>query len=370
MFSPKTEAANAERLLYLYSLSELVSRPALGAAVSLLSGWSRNAKGRNVAAAACHYLAHNVVPMLQEGGVPSDRIPAWVDAVLFHPLEYKPVAVGWKEWMAFFGADEAFVKIDEKDGPVILDALPESVEWALERKAGVHFVPFVLGEKPTGTHKTRRSKDNAKAALCLMADLDKGTKAEMWDKLLKSPIQPSMVVETARGYHAYWPLNAPGDVFLWERVQDTMNEFFGSDRAIKTAAHGMRMPSSWHCKEEPFWVQVVFANWKRHDMRDLELAWPPKPLPKPYAPREFRPIDGVRLPSTNSLPTGASHDTLVSESGRVYAGIRQENAGLARKMVVDWFTGFKENKKPTDYAEANRRCDELEIKQFGSVVSR
>lgn len=370
MFSPKTEARNAERMLYLYSMHELVSRPALGAAVSLLSGWSANAKGRNMAAAACHYLTHNVIPMLQDGGTPSDRIPGWVDALLFHPLEYKPQAVGWKEWLAFFGADETFVKLDAKNGPVVLDTLPESVEWALERKAGVHFVPFVLGEKPTQGHTTRRSKDNAQAALSFMADLDKGTKAEMWDKLLESPIQPSIVVETARGYHAYWPLNAPGDVFLWERIQSTMNEYFGADNSIKTAAHGMRMPNSWHCKEEPFWVQVVFANWKKHDLRDLELAWPPKPLPKPFVPREFKPIDGVRLPSTNYLPKGGSFEPLTSEVARIYAGIKIENAALARKIAVDWYLGFKENKQPTDEREVNRWCDVLERKQFGAVVSR
>ena len=370
MFSPKTEARNTERQLYLYSIDGLVSQPAFGAAVSLLRDWSENAKGRNMAAAACHYLAHNVIPMLQEGGEPTDKIPAWVDALLFHPLEYKPQDVAWSDWMGFFGADTGFVKIDEKDGPVILHTLPESAEWVLERKAGVHFVPFVLGEKPTGDHKTRRSRDNAKAALCFMADLDDGTKAEMWDKFLESPIMPSIVVETARGYHAYWPLDAQGDVFLWERIQSTMNEYFGADKAIKTAAHGMRMPSSWHCKDEPFLVRVVFANWKKVSMTDMELAFPPKPLPTVYTPREFKPIDGVRLPKTNALPAGDSHDTLVSESGRVYAGIKQENASLARKMLVDWFTGFKQNKKPTDYTEVNRRCDELEIKQFGAVVSR
>lgn len=365
-----TAKDQAERMMYLYSLAELARRPALEAAVSLLSSWSKGAEGRNVAAAACHYLTHNVIPMLQEGGIPSDRIPSWVDAVLFHPLEHKPQNVDWKEWLAFFGADEAFVKTDAKNGPVILDTLPESAEWALERKAGVHFVPFVLGENPMEGRKTRRTKDNVKASLCFMADLDAGTKEEMWQKLVASPIQPSIVVETARGYHAYWPLNAPGDVFLWERVQSTMNEYFGADSAIKWAGHGMRMPSSWHCKEEPFWVQIVFANWRKHSITDIELAWPPKPVPKPYTPRDFGPIDGVRLPSTNYLPKGGSFEPLTSEVARIYAGIKMENAAAARRIAVDWYLSFKENKQPSDEREVNRWCDRLETKQFGRVVSR
>ena len=47
-----------------------------------------------------------------------------------------------------------------------------------------------------------------------------------------------------------------------------------------------------------------------------------------------------------------------------------ENAALARKIAVDWYLGFKENKQPGDEKEVNRWCDNLERKQFGVIVSR
>lgn len=375
MFFEKYQELGLKRQLYLYSLNGLVSRPAFGAAVSLLTDWGKGAKGQNLEAAACHYLTHNVIPMLQDGGVPSDVVPGWVDRALLHPLEYRPQEVGWKDWMAFFRSDAAFTLEDRPNGAVLLEGLPESAEWAKERNAGVHFVPQALGKAPTKGHVSRRTRDNVEGCLTLLADLD-GDKTEGWLKLQSSPILPSVVVETRRGWHAYWPLNDRCEVFMWERVQTTMNEFFMADSAIKYGSHSLRVPGSWHCKEvfeggEAFYVQLVHATWKRFRFEDMEIAFPPKPLPKAeYRPREYRPIEGVRLPSTNTIPSPGSHDLLVSEAGRVYAGVKQENAGLARKMVTDWYLGFKQNRKPSDELEVQRRCDELEIKQYGSVISR
>lgn len=359
--------------IILESLNHLIQEPDVEQAKRLLDAWSLQAED-HLFKAACHYLIHFVIPSLNGIDCSEKMLPSWVDRVLFHPLEYRPQEVAWADWMGFFGSDTAFVRLDQDGGAILMETLPENQSWAKEHKAGVHFVPFILGKEPTPGHSSRRSKDNAKGALSFMVDFD-GNKQEDWKKIVGSPIWPSLVVETERGWHAYWPLNAPCSVSLWERIQVSMNEYFSSDKSIKYASHAMRMPSSWHCKglfdgREAFYVQLVHATWRRFRLEDLELAFPPKPLPKPYAPREFRPIDGVRLPRTNDLPSGYSHDTLVSESGRVYAGISQENATLARRMLVDWFTGFKQNKKPTDLTEVNRRCDELEIKQFGAVVSR
>jgi hypothetical protein len=367
-----------ERMMYLYSLNELTrhaSRPAFEAAVSLIRDWSGKVKGQNVAAAACHYLTHNVMPMVMEGGEPSDRIPAWVDRVLFHPMEYRPQEVGWEEWMRFFGSDTAYVREDSKKGFCLLEGLPESLEWTKEQNAGVHFIPQIMGKEPVEGRKTRRTNDNVEACLTFLADMD-GEKEADWEKLANSPILPTAVVETRRGWHAYWALNAPCSVLAWERVQETMNEYFRADKAIKYAAHSLRVPSSWHCKEvfeggEPFYVQLVHASWKKVDYTDMELAFPPKPrVESGYTAGDYRQIQGVRLPSTTYIPSPGSHDILVSESGRVYAGVKEENAGLARKMVMDWYLGFKQVKRPTDEVEARRRCDELERMQYGRVVSR
>src|SRR3990167_6974610 len=250
--------------------------------------------------AAIHFLIHNVFRTLS--GSEACKPPRWVNLELFAPFAYEPQGIVWDEWMRFFGAKTAYVRVDTDGGPVIQEHLPKTAEAAKERKAGVHFVPFILGEVPTRGHVSIRSRDNVQACL--------------------------------------------------------------------TPGHSLRMPGSWHCKEEPFWTQVVWADWRKFTYAEIELAFPPREEKARGNQGVFKPIDGIRTPKTNYLPSGGSHDVLVSESGRVYAGVKEENARSAREMVVTWFTAFKERKKPTDEREAQRRCDELEIKQFGRVVSR
>lgn len=106
MNPPGNGEGTACRDLYLYSLDDIASRPAFGAAVSLLAAWSAEAKGRNAAAAACHYLAHNVVPALQGGGAPPGPVPGWVAEALFLP-EPEPAPPP----LAFHGDRETFHEI-------------------------------------------------------------------------------------------------------------------------------------------------------------------------------------------------------------------------------------------------------------------
>lgn len=317
--------------------------------------------------AAVQFLIHNIFRTLN--GETAKKIDRKTDLLLFHPFGYKPRETNWNDWMTFFGTKTAYVRVDADQGPVLQEQLPKTAEAAKERKAGVHFAPFLFGEEPTPGHKTVRSRDNVRGCLTFFADFD-GDKAEDWEKIQQLAPLPSIVVETKRGWHVYWPLQSSVSVPAWEKVQSTIVEVTASDKAIKTPGHSLRMPSSWHCKGEPYYVQVVWADWHRFSYEEMEIAFPPKPTDPVRIPNTFRPMSGIRLPRTNSLPTGASHDTLVSESGRVYAGVEEGNAMAARNMVVTWFTSFKDNKKPTDEREAQRRCDELEVKQYGRVVSR
>jgi len=362
-----------ERMTYLYSIAELARRPALLAAVSLLSSWSEGAEGKNVAAAACHYLTHFVVPTMQGEDCTGKRIPEWVDALLFHPVTYGHVETTHEDWMRFFGANCSYVREDRDGGFVLQNQYPNDAMNLLSRKAGAHFLPGITGDTPTLGHTSVRSVDNIQAMTCFFADLD-GDKAEGWQIIQGLPLRPSVVVETRRGWHLYWALNAPHCVEEWLRVQSTIVEATKGDRGVLTPNHSMRMPNSWHCKEmwkggEPFWVHIAWASWRKYSYAEVELEFPPKPVPKAVR-REFTPTDGVRLPSTNYLPKGGSFEPLTSEVARVYAGIKMENAAAARRIAVDWYMSFKENKQPSDEREVNRWCDRLETKQFGRVVSR
>src|ERR1044072_4897925 len=49
-----------------------------------------------------------------------------------------------------------------------------------------------------------RRKENLKSINAWAIDMDEGTKEQMHAKLEKSPLIPSIVVETKRGFQAYW----------------------------------------------------------------------------------------------------------------------------------------------------------------------
>jgi len=90
-------------------------------------------------------------------------------------------------------------------------------------------------------------------------DIDHGTKAEMRQKFLGAPLVPSMVVETKRGYQAYW--NAKdGRPEHWNAiVLDRLVPYFGADQNARDLARVLRAPGYLHLKDPaaPFLVQVV-----------------------------------------------------------------------------------------------------------------
>src|SRR3990167_10815140 len=184
--------------------------------------------------AAIHFLIHNVFRTLS--GSEACKPPRWVNLELFAPFAYEPQGIVWDEWMRFFGAKTAYVRVDTDGGPVIQEHLPKTAEAAKERKAGVHFVPFILGEVPTRGHVSIRSRDNVQACLTFFADLDYD-KTEGWEKIRSLALLPSIVVETRRGWHAYWPLQAPTNVLSWVKVQTAMTEVVGGDTACITPGH-------------------------------------------------------------------------------------------------------------------------------------
>lgn len=363
MFSPNTEAKEVERQLYLYSLHELVRRPAFEAAVSLLSGWSGNAKGRNVASAACHYLTHNVIPMLQEGGTPSDWIPVWVDRALFHPPLQSVSNVS--EWLSLFPgtACEGLYERTKGFGGHFGTNIPNELINELKTKnIGLYFCP----NGNTG----KRNTENTNRLNACFADFDDGSKEEQMDLIRSLPLKPSAVVESGRGYHVYWLFEYPEtDKELWRRVQKTIAKVCKSDPKICNPDRLMRLPFSWHTKtDDKRLVQVVEYTSVRYTMADVEVAFPPEPIPR-YVAMTDRPRD-LRIPELTTLTPNQRHGSLLEETARVYANLPQGKAAAARAGIKYWY--FHSSKPPKAWweSEADAVCDDIERREYGSVVSR
>ena len=51
---------------------------------------------------------------------------------------------------------------------------------------------------------TKRTKDELTAINAWFVDIDEGDKADMLARIYAAPIEPSIIVETRRGYHVYY----------------------------------------------------------------------------------------------------------------------------------------------------------------------
>ncbi len=94
------------------------------------------------------------------------------------------------------------------------------------------------------------------AALWVDIDLDQddiiGHRHEMEIKLEQLPVEPSMIVWSGGGLHAYWLLEEPIDISNGEAVLEVeaslkgLCDFLGADRAATDASRVMRIPGTWN----------------------------------------------------------------------------------------------------------------------------
>ena len=107
----------------------------------------------------------------------------------------------------------------------------------------------------------RRLTTNLERIRFYYAELDTGTKKEQAERLRRAPLLPTAVVESARGYHAYW---AARDASLsnWKRiVRWGIVPALGGDPKATDAVRILRCPGFNHLKDpaRPFPVRTVWT---------------------------------------------------------------------------------------------------------------
>lgn len=132
-----------------------------------------------------------------------------------------------------------------------------------------------------------RRLDNLKAIRVVAVDLDCSngeTKASLAERIKKSPIEPSYIVETKNGYHVYFELrhwiystnseklSKIYSMFMKSRVIP----FFNADKQCSDATRTLRIPGYFHMKdpENPFLVKKVHESGKRYSFSDIKKAFP------------------------------------------------------------------------------------------------
>ncbi len=157
---------------------------------------------------------------------------------------------------------------------------------------GVFWSPNV----PTGPVRRIEHVDVPRIAY---VEIDDGAKADMLTRLDASPVLPCRVVESKRGYHAYWSVLG-WSLAQWDAVvRHRLVPHFGADRNACDVVRLLRVPGFLHMKNpaDPFMVRVVRSRDIRTTAAEILAAFPEVlPPPRPvYVPRtvEVRDTDDI-----------------------------------------------------------------------------
>ena len=108
-----------------------------------------------------------------------------------------------------------------------------------------------------------RRKEHLRRINAWAIDMDDGSKEQQSRKLLAAPLIPSLIVETKRGYQAYW-IAKDGKAEHWNAiVLERLVPHFGSDKNARDICRILRVPTFLHLKDvaDPFMVRVA---WRHH----------------------------------------------------------------------------------------------------------
>lgn len=107
----------------------------------------------------------------------------------------------------------------------------------------------------TNDFEGARRRENLTRINAWYIDCDSGTKNEMVKRLASAPLRPSMIVETARGYHAYW-FALDATLGNWANiVRNRLMPAFHADTRAGDVCRLLRVPEYYHYKERPFLVR-------------------------------------------------------------------------------------------------------------------
>lgn len=109
--------------------------------------------------------------------------------------------------------------------------------------------------------KGPRQIKNLKQINSWYVEFDEGTKESQWDKILNSPVIPSLIVESFGGYQVYWDaIDATPENY--REIEERLIYFFNSDPIPKDLTRVLRAPGYLHQKkiENPFEVKIVFES--------------------------------------------------------------------------------------------------------------
>lgn len=122
--------------------------------------------------------------------------------------------------------------------------------------------------------------DDVEHAHCAFADFDHTTPEAALNKINATGLpEPTVLVNSGHGAHAYWRLEEPLAIPEWRSMQRGLIQLLGCDDKIHDAPRIMRLPGTRHCaKHKPgsqrVYCEIVFNRMTRHDHEDIVRVLP------------------------------------------------------------------------------------------------
>lgn len=214
----------------------------------------------------------------------------------------------------------------------------EFLEQAKEKGWGVYYTVNELGNV-RNEKGNLRYKENVSLLTACFADFDSGSKAEQMTQI-QSFLTPSAIVESGRGYHAYWEFHYPSGpecITSWTYAQHRIAERLGGDPACSDPARLLRLPGSWHVKEgyEPSLVRIVEQTARRYSLNEILAEFKPPEPKRVYKKSSYHPL--TRIPPPEILTEGTRHEALKRMTGELFRGSAPIETNERMNVLKAWY---------------------------------
>lgn len=168
---------------------------------------------------------------------------------------------------------QLFVSMPEGGGNAEVLGSGKEALWECMRRNDKGLGAFITVQ---GFKDNRRITENLAKINGWAIDIDEGSKPDMFAKLEASPLHPTTIVETKRGYHAYWSAYNP-KVENFKDIQERLVAHFGADNKAKDLCRFLRLPCCYHWKDpqNPFLIEVRKERDNKFTDSQMLLAFKP-----------------------------------------------------------------------------------------------
>jgi len=216
-------------------------------------------------------------------------------------------------------------------------------------------------------HSDVRQIKNLKAIRCIALDIDteEGGKQEILGQIQKSPLLPSLIVESKNGYHVYWifkreswvsaddPEQVAEDyrIFLQERFVP----IFKSDERCCDVTRVLRMPHFNHLKnpDSPFLVKPIYESKNLYTLDDIKAAFPiisPHQKPTRYSVTEKY---DMKFPADLSVENIKRNVSIMALAERMGLSLKKQGAVYKTRCTLPFHGRGDKNGSLAIYPDSN-----------------